>query len=103
MIRKLLQYGANPDAQGKHSKAALHICAEYGFFDAAKVLVEAGADVNSESHEGTVLQVAGRAEYSADEAEMVRLFLKAGARTDFRKGWGLREKHPEFFEVIAEV
>ncbi|KAH9213586.1 hypothetical protein DL95DRAFT_410170 [Leptodontidium sp. 2 PMI_412] len=52
MIRKLLQYGTNPDAQGKHSKAALHICAEYGFFDAAKVLVEAGADVDSESHEG---------------------------------------------------
>ncbi|KAG4441352.1 hypothetical protein IFR05_003166 [Cadophora sp. M221] len=103
MIRKLLEYGANADAQGKYRQTALHICAEYGFLEAARVLVEAGADVNAESLEGTVLQMAGRAEYTADDVEMVRLLLKAGARTDFRKGWRLRGEHPEFFEGIPEV
>ena len=45
-MRLLLKYGAEVDAVNNEGKSALFESIEQGTFDAMKLLVEAGSDVN---------------------------------------------------------
>ena len=94
LTKYLLDAGANIQARGKHEESPLHICAMGGFLETARVLLEANADIEAKAEGATSVQIA----YYEDQTEMVRFLLKAGAKTDFRKGWRLREDFPEFFE-----
>lgn len=55
VISLLLESGMNPNETGKNNTTPLVIACESGSFEAAKVLVKAGADVNSMSKLGTPL------------------------------------------------
>lgn len=94
LTKYLLDAGANTQARGKHEESPLHICAMGGILETAKVLLEANADIEAKAEGATPVQIA----YYEDQTEMVRFLLKAGAKTDFRKGWRLREDFSEFFE-----
>ena len=62
-----------------------------GFLETAKVLLEVNADFEAKAEGATPVQIT----YYEDQIEMVRFLLKAGAKTDFRKGWRLREDFPD--------
>jgi hypothetical protein len=51
-IRRLTTYGLNLNAVNKEGKTALMLAAEYGLVDAAKALIESGADVNIRTRDG---------------------------------------------------
>ncbi|PVH68063.1 ankyrin [Cadophora sp. DSE1049] len=94
LTKYLLDAGANIQARGKHEESPLHVCAMGGFLETARVLLEANADIEAKAEGATPVQIA----YYEDQTEMVRFLLKAGAKTDFRKDWRLREDFPECFE-----
>ncbi|KAL8905161.1 MAG: hypothetical protein Q9171_006780 [Xanthocarpia ochracea] len=82
LAKYLLDAGANIQARGKHEESPLHICAMGAFLETAKVLLEANVDIEAKAEGATPVQIA----YYEDQTEMVRFLLKAGAKTDFRKG-----------------
>src|SRR5262249_62346259 len=89
----------------------LHVAAEYGNFDVARALVEAGADVNARADVDehglnghtplfhTVNSIHNRSE------PIMRMLLAAGARTDVRLAgvtWGKGyERETKVFDVTT--
>jgi hypothetical protein len=65
-LRLLLRYGADPEKRNDAGEVALGYACSWGQLEAAKVLVEAGADVNAieqdpeTGHRNTPLDCAGR-------------------------------------------
>lgn len=77
-LRKLISLGkdVNEKDAGSHNLSALHIAAETGDADIARILLGAKADVNITDDDGeTPLMIAARDNY----LEIVRLLLEAGA------------------------
>lgn len=86
-VRILLEAGANPDPVSKNplGVAALHAAMSGGHTAIARMLADAGADVNAQSAEGwTPLH------YCAEigDAEMAALFLGKGADPSIRRADG---------------
>lgn len=77
IVALLLAKGANPDLQNQQGETALHMCVNLGKPDMAKLLIEAGADVNLGDRDGvTCLNLARSFHGLSDLADML---LAAGA------------------------
>ena len=86
-----------------------------GHIEIARILIEAGADVNFQDWQGhTALMYASGARYSWLEGninpEVVRLLLDAGADVNAKNKWGrtalhfaLRRKHSEIEKMLREA
>jgi len=81
-VRELLKRGglkANPNTRDKNGNTPLHLAAEHGFLDVARLLLEHGADVNAIGKSGwTPLHVAA----VNGRMAIVRLLLEHGADVD---------------------
>jgi len=79
-IKLLLEYGANPNRGNNHNWTPLHQLVSKNNFEAVKLLVESGADVNTRDtlYNRTPLMVA--LQYSF--GEIAEYLLKKGARID---------------------
>lgn len=51
-VRRLLMEGADPSGTGRNDEPLLHVAVRRGHFETMKLLVEYGADLNSESASG---------------------------------------------------
>jgi uncharacterized protein len=85
--RLLLQAGADPNLRSQNALSVmpLHSALSACHFDVARILIEAGADINAQGGEGyTPLH------YAADrgEADIAELLLAKGAQTDLRDAHG---------------
>jgi ankyrin repeat protein len=77
-IELLLQYGANVDQANMYGETALGYAVTYGNMEAARSLVDAGANVNyvegsPEGMQGTILD-------NAQEARLIRYLRSVGAK-----------------------
>jgi ankyrin repeat protein len=82
IMQLLLDYGANVNVDDKHRNTPLHFAASEGHFEAARMLLERGADVNSQNDKGLtpLLQASqGRREGHRD---IMRLLLDYGANVN---------------------
>ncbi len=82
VIRELLAAGMAPDSPNPEGETALMLVVRTGRVDAAKLLIDAGADVNAKEHWAgqTALMWAG----AQLQPEMVKLLLANGAQIDAR-------------------
>src|SRR5262249_39433980 len=97
-LKKLLDGGMNPNAKTAEGTTVLMLAARD--LEKARLLLDRGADVNAHAATGvTPLMVAAR--YRGN-AEVVRLFLKKGARPNADKGVEVRnDATAMFFAVMA--
>jgi ankyrin repeat protein len=86
-VRLLLSNGAKVDARSKLGRTPLLIAAAYdGATEAARLLIEKGADVNARDEGGmSVLEQAA----SSNHIELVRLLLSKGANVNTADGGGV--------------
>jgi ankyrin repeat protein len=97
-LKKLLDGGMNPNAKTAEGTTALMLAARD--LEKAQLLLDRGADVNASAATGfTPLMVAAR--YRGN-AEVVRLFLRKGAKPNVDKGIEVRNDATAlFFAVVA--
>jgi ankyrin repeat protein len=79
-----LEEGANANAESSPGRPALYLAAKRGNADAARLLIDAGADVHADTVDGAILVTA------ADEGhlEIVEMLLDAGADINARgRSW----------------
>ncbi len=106
----LLDLGLSPNAPDGESQNALHLCAAYGYTEGAKLLLQAGADVNmlSPAHGGsTPLMLAAKNNHT----ECARLLVEAGADVFQRSGvweytaidWALDSESLDVFRYLLSV
>ena len=84
-MKVLLDLGITPNATDAQCQNALHLCAAYGYTEGAKLLLQAGADVNmlSPAHGGsTPLMLAAKNNHT----ECARLLVESGADVFLRTG-----------------
>ncbi|MBM84384.1 MAG: hypothetical protein CMJ78_27840 [Planctomycetaceae bacterium] len=87
-VRIALKHGADPN-QGTHiyNETPLHFCAQRGSAATIELLVTNGADVNVKNRTGetpierALIQGSFRPFYKPGEVEMIRAFLRHGAKT----------------------
>lgn len=83
IMKALIDGGADIHAKGINGWAPLHMAAARGNLEAAKLLLEAGADVNQrteiDGHDSPLMEATRNG-----RAEMVRLLLEHGADTEVR-------------------
>ena len=78
-IQALLSKGADPNKRNSYNKQTpLHLAAFYSQLEAAKLLIENGADVNTDSRKCTPLHIA----VANGDSAMARLLLEKGADPD---------------------
>ncbi len=82
-VRSLLQTGTDPNLV-YHTNTALTYAARDGFTDIARVLIDAGADVNWIDGEGVTPLILSSFK---NHIELVRLLLDHGANTDIKDQW----------------
>ena len=83
----LLDHGANGDARDKHGNTALHFAASEGHLETSRLLLERGADINSQNDEGlTPLQQASRG-MQKGYLDIMHFWLDHGAN------WNSRDNH----------
>ena len=88
VMRSLLDLGAKVDEQQPNSDGPLIFAVQNHQVEAARLLIERGADVNRPGDKGrTPLMHAAIADFG--DARMVELLLKAGARKDVRDADGV--------------
>ena len=79
-VRFLLDHGANWNACDNSGNSALHFAAFAGHFEASRMLLERGVDVNSQNKEGlTPLQRASQGTMREGHRDILRLLLDRGA------------------------
>ena len=109
-MKVLLDLGLSPNAPDGESQNALHLCAAYGYTEGAKLLLQAGADVNmlSPAHGGsTPLLLAA---YN-NRTECAGLLVEAGADVFLRTGnweftaldWALDSESLDVFRYLLSV
>jgi len=77
VLRLLLEYGANVNAQSVHGWTPLHVASYDGMVEVARLLLEHGADVEAKDDRGiTALRVVG----SRRRDEVVKLLREHGAK-----------------------
>ena len=76
LLPVLIEAGANVDAQDSKGATALLYASIHGHIDSARILIEAGADVNVRMGRTTALGFALEHEH----ADLVRLLLHSGAK-----------------------
>ncbi len=83
---KLIENGANVNAQDSSGLLPLHFAAKYGSINTAKALLAKSARINSQSTEtgGTALHVAAK----EGNIEMVKLLVEKGASPVFENSYG---------------
>ena len=74
IVRLLLDYGAQADRKKFDGRSALHLAASINNYDAARVLVEAKANVNLPDNNGRTPM------YYVTSVEVARLLIENGAR-----------------------
>jgi ankyrin repeat protein len=84
LVRYLLEHKADPNGKGGRGYTSLHQAARWGYVDTVAALLAGGADVNAGdgSRIGTPLHVA--IDEARGDAELAKLLLSHGARTDAR-------------------
>ena len=107
LVERMLQLGANPRAQEKHSQDSALTRACQASADAepiARLLLDAGADPNVGSTTPIMAALATRRE------SLVRLLLERGARVDARDSsdrdvswWAKFSKRPALIQLIDEA
>lgn len=81
-LERLLADGAAPDKRNKYNKqTALHVAALYSQLEAARLLIEKGADVNA-THAANSKCTALHIAVENGDAAMARLLLEKGANPD---------------------
>lgn len=109
-MKVLLDLGLSPNAPDGESQNALHLCAAYGYTEGAKLLLQAGADVNmlSPAHGGsTPLMLAAKNNHT----ECARLLVESGADVFLRTGtwdytalhWAMDSEAWEAFKYLLSV
>ena len=85
VINLLLSAGADPNlTEPQHGRTALHVLIDKGHVEAAKVLLESGADVNAKDNSGlTPLDLANQTGRAA-AARVLQEFLDRNKRRDLR-------------------
>ena len=93
IMHLLLDYGANCSARDKSGNTALHFAVSNGHFEATRMLLERGADVNSQNDKGlTPLQRASRGMWKG-YLDIIRLLLDHGAKLTARDNSGNTALH----------
>ena len=87
----LLANGGDAKQSIKQGMTALHLASEYGHPEVAKLLIEAGADVNATEDDSKLAHCIGR--QSMDMREVVTLLLENGAGVDVMDGEGFAPIH----------
>src|SRR6185312_15526036 len=78
LLQSLLSSRVSPDARNRKGRTCLHVCAKYSREECLKLLIEAGADVNSrDSRQLTPLNMA--CGVVKKQSNCVSILLKAGA------------------------
>lgn len=109
-MKVLLDLGITPNATDAQCQNALHLCAAYGYTEGAKLLLQAGADVNmlSPAHGGsTPLMLAAKNNHT----ECARLLVESGADVFLRTGtwdytalhWAMDSEAWEVFKYLLSV
>ena len=109
-MKVLLDSGMSPNAPDGESQNALHLCAAYGYTEGAKLLLQAGADVNmiSPAHGGsTPLMLAAKNNHT----ECARLLVESGADVFQRTGvwdytalhWAMDSESLDAFRYLLSV
>ena len=78
-IRELVAQGADVNARNDIGQTVLERAAQYGNYDAVKVLLDLGANVNSTSNYGGPLTSASKDMYGNSPIAVCRLLLSRGA------------------------
>jgi ankyrin repeat protein len=102
-IQKLLDYGADPNL-GEHifGNSPLHIAASKGRADIARILLDGGADPNSQNHEKeTPLHKA----VQEGQVALVKLLIERGADVNIKDvekltPWSLAQDSPELRSIL---
>ena len=122
MVRMLLDHGLDPNRPDWLGKTFLHACAENGDTTVAKVLLDAGADINARETEfkGTPLAAAVRHQPSCRDQQrssllrrkqrMVKFLLTHGAATNLTEdeswatplAWARKLSLPEVEAILVE-
>jgi ankyrin repeat protein len=107
-VQRLLDGGAEPDAVDASGRTPLVVAAYGAHLDAARVLIDAGADVNHQDASQQSAYLIATSEIGPDSGlELLRLTLAAGADVsalDSYNGTGLiRAAHRGYADIIAEL
>ena len=88
LVRYLLEHKADANGDGARGYTGLHQATRWGYVDTVAALLAGGADVNAGdgSRNGAPLHIA--IEEARGDAELTKLLLAHGARTDTRDGRG---------------
>lgn len=90
LVLRLLELGADPNAQGDHDRTPLHLAAYEGHVEITRVLLASGADPNIRgTDEDTPLHMA----VYADHISPTELLLAAGADPNAMDTFGYRPVH----------
>jgi ankyrin repeat protein len=87
VVASLLRYGASPQASDADGgQTPLHNACEHGHFDAAKLLLGAGADVNAADKLGVtpLMKACAGTKERPPQPQLVKLLLDAGANAEAR-------------------
>jgi ankyrin repeat protein len=101
IVRWYLTIGVDPNTLGEHDRTMLVAAVQFNRVDIARMLLEAGADVNVKHDGDKILRIAARLGYRGHQltVEMLRLLIEYGAGVNER----LRSKETPLIVAVTHV
>jgi ankyrin repeat protein len=109
-VKRLLQQGANVNDTDAFGESALCRALTYGYMDIARILIENGADLNTQNRLGnTPLIIVINTSYASGREDIARLLLQKGANIDIKNKAGetamsiaLSQQRPTVIKMLKD-